>query len=98
MVGGHDLEAALGTEQARVLAGGLEVVAVHHELGTEAQHCRVLVRAVAIGNDDRDSDPRRSPRKGKALAVVATGGGHDPAHRAIPSAKALGVHDAHREP
>src|SRR5216683_1176074 len=94
MVRGDSLKPSPGADPGGVLTCGLEVVAMHDQLRAEAPHGRVLVRAVALRDDDRDVDPRCPPGESQALAVVAAGGGHDPLDARPTGAQPLRVYQA----
>ena len=67
----HHLEAALGRDDAGMLARLLEVAAVLDQLGAEAAHGGVLLAAVAVRHEDHDRHAERPAGVGEALAVVA---------------------------
>ena len=69
----HGFEAALLSQQQRVLEGRLEIDTMLDQLGAETTHRRVLVGAVAVRHDDRDRQTGGAAGERHTLAMVAAG-------------------------
>ena len=72
-----ELEGALGGEGAGKFKCGLEVVAVLDELDSLGEHGLVLLRAVAVGDDDDGFETEKAGGEANALSEIAAGGRDD---------------------
>ena len=72
-----EFEAALDGESAGVLERGLEVVAVLDEFYSLGEHGLILLRAVAVGDDDDGLEAEDASGEAYSLAVIAASGGDD---------------------
>src|SRR3954469_5938109 len=74
------LVAPLGREFCCPLLRVVEIKSVLHDLGAERSHRGVLLDGVTVWHDDHDRHLEVTPRKGKALAVIASRRAYDPLH------------------
>src|SRR5215208_2146141 len=72
------LVASLVREFGCALLRVVEIKSVLHGLGAERSHRGVLLDGVAVWNDDHDRHLEVPPRKGKALAVIASRCAYNP--------------------
>jgi len=92
--GRDDVEPALSRHHHAVLPGCLEVVAVLDELDSEAPHGLVLVRAVAVRDDDGHGYAVGPAGKREALPVVTARRRDDARHRGTAGAQPVEVDEA----
>ena len=94
VVAGHHVGAAFGGQPQGVLAGGLEVVAVFHQVHAQCAHGRVLLHRIAVRHDDGAGHAMASRGPADALAVVAARGADDLVRQLTPLRQLVEVRQA----